>query len=101
MSIYLQAAADPTTNLFFLLAMVAVFVFMIVLPQRRRSKDQKNFMAELEKGKNVVTASGILGRISKIEDQIVVLEVDTKTHLRVTKNAISKELTDAIYETKA
>lgn len=100
MTLLLQAGGDTTINLFFLVAMVAVFLFTIILPNRKKSKEQKAFSESLKTGKNVVTTSGILGRINKIEDQIVTLEVDTKTYLKVTKNAISKELTDAIYETK-
>lgn len=101
MNLLLQAGGDPTTNMFFLLAMVGVFIFMIVLPQRKRTKEQKTFMSELDRNQDVVTASGILGKIIKIEDEIVTLEVDSKTHIRVTKNAISKELTHAIFPKKA
>lgn len=100
MTLLLQAGGSTSTNLFFLVAMIAVFFFMIILPQRKRTKEQKTFAEDLKTGKNVVTSSGILGRINKIEDHIITLEVDTKTYLKVTKNSISKELTDAIYETK-
>lgn len=99
MSFFLQSGAGAT-NLFFFVAMIGVFIFMIVLPQRKRTKEQKTFMESLAKGQEVVTSSGILGRINKIEDQIVTLEVDTKTFLRITKNAISKELTDALTPAK-
>ena len=57
-------------------------------------------MSELRKGSRVVTASGILGTIDKVEDNIVTLNVGNKTYLQVTKNAVSKELTDAIYPAK-
>lgn len=95
-SLFLQAA-DGMTNLFFFLAMIGVFVFMIWLPQRRQRRDQKTFMTELKKGQNIVTSSGILGKINKIDDQIITLELDSKTYIRVTRNAISKELSDAVY----
>lgn len=94
---YLQATGGLFTNGFFMIAMLAVLVFTMILPQRRRSKQQKEFMGGLAKGQRVVTASGILGTIDKVEDNIVSLNVGNKTYLRVTKNAISKELTDAIY----
>ena len=54
-------------------------------------------MAALEKGDDVVTSSGILGKINKIEDEIITLEVGSKTYIRVTRNAISKEMTDSVY----
>ena len=55
-------------------------------------------MEDLQKGDKVVTASGILGQINKIENDIVTLEVGTKTFIQVTKDAISKEMTARIYD---
>jgi preprotein translocase subunit YajC len=97
----LQASGSLFTNGFFMIAMLAVLVFTMIIPQRRRSKQQKAFMEGLSKGNRVVTASGILGTIDKVDDQIVTLNVGSKTYIQVTKNAISKELTDAIYPPKA
>lgn len=97
MQTILLQAGDPATNMFFFLAMIGVFVFMIVLPQRKRSREQKTFMSDLKKGQKVVTSSGILGKINKIEDQIITLDLDGKTFVKITRNAISKELTDAVY----
>ncbi len=97
--ILLQAAGanDGFYNLIFPLAMLAVVIF-IFYSQFKRSKDQRKFSSSLEKGKEVVTASGILGKITKIEGEIITLEISAKTYMRVTKNAISKELTDAIFK---
>ena len=81
----------------FMLAMIAVLVFFMIIPQRKKAKAQANFMEELKKGKKVVTSSGILGTVDKIDDKFVTLNVGNKTYLQVTKNAISQELTDAIY----
>ncbi len=86
-------------NLVFPLAMLAVVIF-IFYSQFKRSRDQRKFAQSLEKGKEVVTASGILGKITKIEGEIITLEISSKTYMRITKNAVSKELTDAIFNTK-
>ena len=100
-SIFLQATGSPLGGLMPMLLMLAVIVIFMVLPQRRKAKEQKNFLDELQKGREVVTASGMLGRIDKIEGNIVTLNVGNKTYIRCTKNAISKELTDAIYSQEA
>lgn len=84
-------------NLLFLGAMIVIFWLFLIRPQAKKQKEQKAFMEGLIQNDHVVTASGILGRISKIEDEIVTLEVASKSYIRVTKNAISKEMTDAIY----
>lgn len=95
----LQASATGSSswiNLIFIVSMFLVFWLLMIRPQAKRQKEQKLFQESLDKNKDVVTSSGILGRISKIEDTIVTLEVSPKVYIRVTKNAISKELTENI-----
>lgn len=84
-----------------LFLIIIVFYFFIMRPQSQKAKKQDNFLKDLEKGTEVVTASGILGKINKIEDQIVTLQIDQKTFIRVTKNSISEEMTAAAYATTA
>ena len=86
-------------NLIFPLAMLAVVVF-IFYSQFKRNKDQRKFGDSLDKGTEVVTTGGILGKITKVEGNVITLEISSKTYMRVTKNAISKELTDAIFKSK-
>jgi preprotein translocase subunit YajC len=98
----LQASATGSSswiNLIFIVSMFLVFWLLMIRPQAKRQKEQKLFQESLDKNKDVVTSSGILGRISKIEDSIVTLEVSPKVYIRVTKNAISKELTENINAT--
>lgn len=79
-----------------LILLVAVMYFFFIRPQAKQQKDQQRFIDSLEKGKEVVTNSGIIGRILKIEDQIVTLEVDQKTFIRVLRSAISKSMTESV-----
>lgn len=95
-NLFLQAGSGMT-NMFFMLAMLAVLIFVMVIPQRKKAKAQGNFIEGLTKGQEVVTMSGMIGRIDKIDGKSVLLNVSNKTYIRVTKNSISKELTDAYY----
>lgn len=79
-----------------ILLMFVVIYFFFLRPQANRQKAQDKFLTELEKGAEVVTASGILGRINKIDGNIVTLQVDTKTFIKVTKSAISKDMTESV-----
>jgi len=100
--ILLQAAApNPLIQYGFPLLIFLVFYFFILRPQSQKQKKQDNFLGSLEKGKEVVTGSGILGKITKIEDSIITLEVGNKSYIRVTKGAISRELTDEVFNKKA
>lgn len=91
---YLQADAAFSGNLIFMLAMLAVVYFFMIRPQSKRNKEQQKFITDLERGTEVVTNSGMIGRINKIEGNVVTLQVDQKTFVRVLRSAISKEMTD-------
>ncbi len=96
--IFLQAGGNAGMfNLLFFGLIILVFWLFIIRPQSKRQKEQNKFAKELEKGQDVVTSSGMLGRINKIDGEIVTLEVGTKTFIRVTKGAISKEMTEGVY----
>lgn len=98
---FLQASASPgLINLVFIGGMVLVFWFLIYRPQAKKSKEQKQFSEGLKAGDKVVTASGILGTIVRVEEQVVTLDIgvgSNKNNIKVTRNAISKELTDAVF----
>ncbi len=98
--LFLQAGGAGTMNFLFLGAMLLIFWLFLIRPQAKRQREQKNFQENLERGDQVVTSSGILGKITKMEDEIFTLEVSNKTYLRVTRNSISKEMTEAIYAVK-
>jgi len=83
-----------------LLLAVPVFYFFIIRPQVKKQKDQSKFEDSLEKGQEIVTSSGIIGKINKIEDVVVQVQVDNKTYLKVTRASISKEMTEQYREAK-
>ena len=96
-SAHAQAApASPFgSDLMAFLPMVAIFVvfyFLLIRPQQKKAKEAKAMLDALQKGDEVVTAGGILGRISKIGDQYVTVEVADKTELTVQRGAISQLL---------
>jgi len=95
--IFLQSSGQPgMMNLIFFGGIILVFYFFIIRPQQKKAKNQNSFVSEMAKGDEVVTSSGIVGKINKIEDDFISLQIDQKTFLKVLKSAISKEMTDAI-----
>ena len=88
-------AAEPMGvmgQLVFLGGFLVIFYFLLWRPQSKRAKDHKNLIVSLEKGNEVVTAGGILGKITKITDDFVVIEVSDNVSLPVQKTAISAML---------
>ncbi|MFP5381196.1 MAG: preprotein translocase subunit YajC [Gammaproteobacteria bacterium] len=87
-----QAAAAPAAPGFAdFLPLIIIFVlfwFMLIRPQMKRAKDQKKMLSELAKGDEVVTASGQVGKVSKIGEQYVSLEIADGVVTHVQKQAI-------------
>lgn len=97
----LQAGGSPYGSIGLMLVMFAIFYFFMIRPQVQKQKKQKTFQESLAKGQQVVTTSGLHGRIEKIEGDTITIQADTKTYLKFTSSAISRELTDEVYNAKA
>jgi len=86
-----QTAASSTPGLEQFLPLIIIFVlfwFMLIRPQMQRATDQKKMLAELSKGDEVVTASGQVGKIVKIGEQFISLEIAEGVITHVQKQAI-------------
>jgi preprotein translocase subunit YajC len=94
----LQGAGSNMASLLMMGVMFAIFYFFFIRPQMKKQKEQASFQSEMKKGDEVVTLSGIIGKISKIDDTEVTLEIDGKTYIRFLKSAISKEMTESFFK---
>ncbi|MCB0703688.1 MAG: preprotein translocase subunit YajC [Saprospiraceae bacterium] len=96
--LFLQATgANPATlNLLFIALIFGVFYFFMIRPQNKRQKEQRQFIENLQKGDDIVTAGGIYGKINKIEDNVITMDVGNKTFIRVNRSVVSKEMTDGM-----
>ncbi len=65
-----------------------VFYFFLIRPQTKRVKEHKQMVAALQKGDEVVTNGGLLGKITSIGDNFVVLEISQGTEVKVQRQAV-------------
>jgi preprotein translocase subunit YajC len=72
-----------------LILMFVVMYFLMIRPQQKRQKELKTMMDALGKGDEVATAGGVLGRVVKVSDSYVTIEVATGTEIVVQKSAIT------------
>ncbi|PCJ17361.1 MAG: preprotein translocase subunit YajC [Gammaproteobacteria bacterium] len=84
--------ADIVAQVVMLLGFVAIFYFLLWRPQSKRSKAQKTLLGELAKGDEVVTTGGILGKVTRLTDGFVVIQVSDNMELKFQKGAISASL---------
>jgi preprotein translocase subunit YajC len=85
------ATADPSGGLMQLLPMILMFVvlwFLMIRPQMKKAKDHKALIAALAKGDEVVTGGGLVGKIVKVGDNYVTVEIAEGTEVVVQKPAI-------------
>lgn len=71
-----------------LILIFVIFYFLLILPQQRKIKKHRDFLKELEKGKNVVTSSGIHGKITGLTDNIVTLEIAPNVKVKVSRDQV-------------
>ena len=89
------AAADPTGGLMQMLPMILMFVvlwFLMIRPQMKKSKEHKALLAALAKGDEVVTQGGIVGKVTKVGDSYVSVEIAAGTEVVVQKPSIGMVL---------
>jgi preprotein translocase subunit YajC len=90
--IFLQApAGGGLLGMLFPLLIIVVFYFFLIRPQVKKQKEVTKFQENLREGMEIVTNSGIIGRITKIEGPIVRIMVDEKTFMRIVKSSIQGE----------
>lgn len=76
----------------FLGGFLLIFYFLLWRPQSKRQKEHKNLIAELGKNDEVVTAGGMLGKVTKVTDEFVVIEVADGVQFPVQKVAVTAVL---------
>ncbi len=89
------AASATSTDFTSFLPLIVIFVlffFMIIRPQMKQAKEQRNMIAALQKGDEVITSGGIVGKVTKVTDTFVSVEIAANTEITVQKNAIQSAL---------
>lgn len=71
-----------------LVAMVAIFYFLILRPQQKREKTRQGFISALKRGDEVITSSGMFGRVEGLTDQFITLEIADGVRVKVLRTAI-------------
>jgi preprotein translocase subunit YajC len=86
------APGDGMQSIFLIVAMFAVLYFLMIRPQMKRAKEHKAMVDGLQKGDEVVTAGGILGRISKLGDAHLSVEIAPNVEIQVQRGAVQTVL---------
>ena len=69
-----------------------VFYFLLIRPQSKRQKEHKTMLEAIQKGDEVVTSGGILGKVSKLTDNFIVLNVGGNVEMKFQKHSVTATL---------
>jgi preprotein translocase subunit YajC len=89
------AGATGSSELISFLPLIVIFIlffFMIIRPQMKAAKEQRAMIAALQKGDEVITSGGIVGKISKVSEAFVSVEIAPNTEITVQKQAVQSAL---------
>jgi preprotein translocase subunit YajC len=87
-----QPEVNPMMQILFFGGFILIFYFLMWRPQSKRAKEHKNLVSSLGKGDEVVTNGGIAGKITKVTEDFVSVEVSEGVELKIQKVAISSTL---------
>jgi preprotein translocase subunit YajC len=91
---YAQAAASaPAPNLLLqllpLLLIFVIFYFLLIRPQQRRMKQHREMIDNLKRGDTVVTGGGFIGKVTRVQDDEIEVEIAANTRVRVVRGTIT------------
>jgi preprotein translocase subunit YajC len=72
-----------------LIIIFVIFYFLLIRPQQKRAKEHRNFLNSLNRGDEVITAGGLIGKITGLTDDVVTVEIADKVRVKVLRNQIS------------
>lgn len=93
-----QAAGSPSgssqafSSLIIFGGMALIFYFLIFRPQSKRAKEHKSLLESIQKGDEIMTTGGILGKVRKLSGDYVVLAVNENVELKIQKSSIAASL---------
>ena len=86
-----QAAAPGGADLMSMLPIILMFVvlyFVMIRPQMKRAKEHKAMVEAIQKGDEVIAAGGVLGKVTKVADNYVTIEISSNVEIRVQRPAV-------------
>ena len=81
------------TNIIYIIAFLVIlgliFYFFMLRPQRKKQQEHERLISQLKQGDNVITAGGIYGRVENVDQDSVILKIESGGTIRVAKSSIS------------
>jgi preprotein translocase subunit YajC len=91
-------ATDPFGFLLPMIVIFAAFYFLLIRPQQKKQKAHTALISALKEGDEILTAGGILGKITGVSDHYVVVKVSDTTEMKMQKSSVSQIVPKDTYD---
>ena len=84
-----QQGNNPYQGVIMLVLMFAIFYFLLIRPQQKKAKMQKEMIEALKVGDSIVTLGGIYGKVAAIQEHVLTVEIATGVKIKITRNSVA------------
>lgn len=93
-----QAQGDSTSFIIMMVLMFVAFYFLLIRPQQKKQKAHTELVAALKAGDEILTAGGILGKITGVSDHYVVVQIGENNEIKMQKASVSMVVPKGTYD---
>ena len=87
-----EAAGGTLELILPLLLMFGIFYFLLIRPQQKKAKEQKNMVGALGKGDEIITNGGLLAKISDVDDNFLTCKISDNVEVKIQRHAVTSVL---------
>lgn len=80
--------SSPWSSLIMIVALIAIFYFLMIRPQQKKQKEIKKFRENIKVGDSVITAGGIHGKVTAIKEETFTIAIAHEVHIKVDKGSV-------------
>lgn len=88
-----QAGGGAASTIPLMLGMFAIIYFVMIRPQQKQQKEKQTMLGALKKGDDVITSSGILGKVFAVDEKVVTIDVGSNVKVRMLKSSVEAKVT--------
>lgn len=88
----MENAGEIITQLIPLIALVAIFYFVIILPQQRQIKNHRLMITSLQKGDKIITKGGLIVEVVKVEESFFMVRLNDDTIVKLSKDYVAQKV---------
>ena len=93
-----NAEGGSTSFIIMMVLMFAAFSFLLIRPQQKKQKAHAEFVSGLQAGDEVLTAGGILGKVSGVSDHYAIVKISDNTEIKIQKSSVSVVVPKGTYD---